>query len=88
MSDSSLSKALQRAQEAVGIERAPRGQNGFHRLRHTFATRLGSLGVPHGAIRRLLAHAPGSSMTDQYVQRDDSQDRAAMAALAEAMRAP
>jgi integrase len=53
----------------------------FHDLRHTFASRLATIGTPPHVIRALLGHAPTSAL-DLYTHASDTDRRQAIAALA------
>lgn len=72
-SDSSLHKALHRLCDRAGV---PRG--GWHRFRHTFATRLIAAGADVTVVARLLGHEHGSTATLGYVHPDRDRERAAI----------
>lgn len=66
--------------------KVPRGAgDGWHRLRHTFASMLAGAGTPLPTIRVLLGHAPGSTATLRYVHPEDARAVAAVAGVAKAI---
>lgn len=72
-SNGSLHKALHRLCDRAKI---PRG--GWHRFRHTFATRLIASGADLKTVARLVGHAHGSTATLLYVQGDRARERRAI----------
>jgi len=70
---SNLSKALHRLCKRAGIPRAPKGQSGFRRFRHTQATLLARAGADVATIGRSLGHRKGSNMALRYVESDREQ---------------
>lgn len=72
--------------KAAGV---PRGAgDGWHRLRHSFASMLAGRGVPLPTIRVLLGHAPGSTATLRYVHPEDARAVAAVAGIDAALTPP
>lgn len=67
---SACGAALRALQAKAKTPAAPRGCNSWHRLRHTFATRLAATGASSSAIGRALGHAHGSRVTLRYVHPD------------------
>ncbi len=68
---------------AAGV---PRGKgDGWHRLRHTFASMLAARGVPLPTIRVLLGHAPGSTATLRYVHPEDARSLDAVRGISDAL---
>lgn len=74
-------KMLNRVLERAGIPRAPRGNNGWHRFRHSCGTLLAGLGVPHAVVARILAHS--SAMSARYIHPSDDAVKTAMQRLAD-----
>lgn len=73
---------LRKLLEDARIPKAPRGQGGWHRFRHSCGTILADLGVPHAVVARILAHSP--AMAARYIHPDDRAVKDAMERLAEA----
>jgi len=69
-STSSLTKALHRLCERAGVPRAPRGQSGFRRFRHTQGPMLARAGADVATIGRSLGHGKGSTMALRYIETD------------------
>jgi len=80
-----LNRGLRRLMERAGIPDAPKGQNGFRRLRHTQATLMAAAGVDVSTIGKSLGHAKGSKMALRYVERDRARHAAAIQAVQAAM---
>lgn len=81
-----LRKRFDDLHAAAGV---PRGRgDGWHRLRHTFASMLAAAGTPLPAIRALLGHAPGSTATLRYLHPEDARIRDGVAAVEKAVRPP
>jgi integrase len=76
--DPPFNRAVHKLFEAAGVPAAPRGQNGLHRLRHTFATLMGG---DVATKARALAHRPGSVVTLRYIHSDDDSVREGVYAL-------
>jgi hypothetical protein len=70
--------------KAAGVPRA--SGDGWHRLRHTFASMLAGAGVPLPTIRVLLGHAPGSLATLRYLHPEESRALDAVRGVDAAMR--
>lgn len=65
----------------VAIDGVPQKRD-FHALRHTFASKLTSLGIERSTIRRILGHAP-SDVTDRYAGKVNPEiDRVAIERIA------
>lgn len=77
-SDSSLRKTLQQLLATAGITPPRQGSASWHRLRHTFATRLVAAGADLPTVARLLGHRPGSTVTLRYVHGSPERDREAV----------
>ena len=73
-SRSSFRKALNRLLVRAGVKEG----GGWKKFRHTFGTLLGLQGVPLATIRRLMAHAPSSTVTLRYMHTDDRSAREAI----------
>lgn len=72
------SKHLTTLQRKVGTPKAPKGNNGWHRFRHSIGTHLMEAKVHPNVISAILGHAPGSRMRDLYIHPDDDTMRAEM----------
>lgn len=72
-SDGSLYKALHRL-----CVRAEVPAGGWHRFRHTFATRLVAAGADVPTVQRLMGHRPGSPVTLRYFHSDQGAMNAAV----------
>lgn len=54
------------------LRRAGVANGGWHRLRHSFGSLLASSGADLATIRRMMGHAPGSTMTLRYMHSDSA----------------
>ncbi len=79
-----LNKALHKLYELAGVPAAPRGLNGFHRLRHTFGTLIKGDSATKG---KALGHRPGSVMPLRYEHSDEERVQAAVRALDDTLAA-
>lgn len=71
---------LDKVTAAAGVPRAK--GDGWHRLRHTFGTRLSALGYDVETIRALLGHARASTVTLRYLHPVTSRMREAVGKVA------
>ncbi len=72
-SNASLHKALHRC-----LDRAKVRRGGWHRFRHTYATRLVAAGADVAVVRKLLGQAPGSSSAWRYFHPDKDREEDAV----------
>lgn len=77
-SPSSLQKALIRMLTRAEVSEAPKGQRGWRRFRHTYATRLVESGATLPDVRALMGHHPTSTVTLRYFHSDPSRLRDAV----------
>lgn len=69
--------ALARLFVKAKIEKVAGGGNGWHRLRHTFGTRLARAGADLATIQRAMGHRHGSPVTLAYLHASEQEIAAA-----------
>jgi len=79
-------RSLHRLFAKAGIPQAPRGQNGWHRFRHSIGTDLGRTSDV-STTGFVLGHARDSTITLRYMHTDDDRARAALEARDREIRA-
>ena len=85
-SDCAQRSRLRRVCAAAGV-RLERG-DGWHSLRHSYASLLAGQGVSVADLRAFLGHRPGSAVTLRYLHPDRARMEAAAAVLAKAIDRP
>jgi integrase len=84
-SASSARKSLVRKIRNAGLAERPKGQKGFHLVRHSAASALDHVGATEATINLILGHSPGS-MTRRYTHADLKQARRSMERLDKAFK--
>ncbi len=80
-SDSAFTSTLRRICDRAGVPRAPRGYNGWHRLRHTCGALLSQLGADVDTVGAIMGHEKGSPVTQRYMHTSEAVKRRMLEAL-------